>query len=456
MFCGQCGAKNDDGDLFCAACGSPLTEQKTAEPPKPKTPGKTMASKCPACGGGMVFDPTTGNLKCEYCGSAYTPEEVEAFWREREQDAAAEGVKAEFAEGEMHSYSCSACGAELMADANTAVMRCPYCGNHTIAPAQFSGMLRPEYIIPFAHTKQQAEASYLSYYNKRFLLPNDFRTGNHVEEIQGVYVPFWMYDGRVSINGDYIAYDESTDENGNTVKTARYSVQRQGYLDYEKIPVDASRRMEDDLMDSVEPYQMEGLKECAMSYLPGFLAERYDVPEEECKQRAHHRAEGSISEQTRATIKHDGIEEKREAFGYQGEKTHYALLPVWLLVTRWQDKTYKFAMNGQTGKMVGDLPVSAPKMMAVLIPLFFATMILTIILALFGDMGMGGIIATALLVAGLVTLITGGIMYSSMKPVKKAGSAGGYVTQPLILTVQEEKKIGVFKAGALKKQMKQS
>lgn len=324
-----------------------------------------------------------------------------------------------------------------MADRTTAVMRCPYCGNQTIAPAQFSGQIRPDYIIPFAHTKKQAVEKYKSFYQKRFLLPASFKTDSHVQEIQGVYVPFWMFSGRTYVDGRYVAYDETKDDKGNKVKSRYFDEYRKGYLDYKNVPADASKRMEDDLMDSVEPYKLDELKDFSLTYLPGFLAERYDVSEEECLERAHNRTEGSLSEQVKATIKHDGIEEKAEKFEHKKESSNYALLPVWLLVTKWNNKTYKFAMNGQTGKMVGDLPVSAGKLMAVVVPLFFLVMIL-------GMMFIGDIIGS--LVAALIAAVIVGVcMYSSMKSVKTAANAEGYITHPLKLTVNEEEKIGAFK-----------
>ncbi len=423
--------------------------------------GKTASSTCPACGGALLFDPTLGKLKCEFCDMTYTPEEVEAEWTKKginasgDEGALADMEKADreyqaqdFGQDEgMRSYSCSTCGAELLADMATAVMRCPYCGNQTIVEQQFSGAIRPDYIIPFAQTKDQAEKKYLEFYNKRFLLPRSFKTDNHVEEIQGVYVPFWMFSGRVHLDGSYIAYDEAEDDDGNKYITARYEAHRRGYLDYENVPADASDRMEDDLMDSVEPFQLDGLKDFSMVYLPGFMAERYDVEEEDCRERGQERAAGSIKEQIRDSIHHDGIEEAKEDIRFEGESTKYALFPVWLLVTKWKDKTYKFAMNGQTGKMVGDLPVSAPKLLAVVIPLFF---LLTFIVSNIPDQGvLEGVIAGL-----VVSVVVGLIMYSSMKSVSKATNAGGYITQPLQLVFQDEEKIGSFKARKIKKQMR--
>ncbi len=422
-------------------------------------PGKTMASTCPACGGSLVFDPTAGKLKCEFCDLMYTPEEVEAAWAKKlgnEGDAAPEeGTEAtrvyeavDFGpEDQMKSYSCSTCAAELLADQTTAVMRCPYCGNQTIVEAQFSGSIRPDYIIPFAHTKKEAEEKYLSFYNKRFLLPKSFKTDNHVQEIQGVYVPFWMFSGRTYIDGNYMAYDEEKDKDGHTHITGRFNVWRKGYLDYMNVPADASKRMDDALMDSVEPYKLNGLLDFSMVYLPGFMAERYDVDEEECRLRAHKRAEGSISDQVRKTIKHDGIEQSNVDYRYENESTKYALLPVWLLVTKWKDKTFKFAMNGQTGKMVGDLPVSAFKLLAVVIPLFILIAFLTLSVA-------GQDMFTSLFAGLIVAGLTGFFMYASMKSVSSASSAGGYITMPLQLTFEHEEKVGSFKARKIKKEMK--
>ncbi|MCR5790504.1 MAG: hypothetical protein K6G83_11515 [Lachnospiraceae bacterium] len=426
-----------------------------------KNPGKTMASTCPACGGTLLFNPTEGKLKCEYCDMLYTPEEVAAEWAKKTGNTAeAAGAETGGAETErvyeaqelgpedqMRSYSCSTCGAELLADQTTAVMRCPYCGNQTIVEEQFSGAIRPDYVIPFAQTKEQAIEKYHSFYHKRFLLPKSFKTDSHVDEIQGVYVPFWMFSGRTYIEGNYIAYDEEEDSKGNKRISQRFEVRRSGYLNYANVPADASKRMDDDLMDSVEPYKLDGLKDFSMVYLPGFMAERYDVDEEECRKRAHTRAEGSIKDQVRKSIRHDGIEQADEKFRYESESTKYALFPVWLLVTSWKDKIYKFAMNGQTGKMVGDLPVSAPKLMGVVIPLFI--LVAVVVGGLLGEDGFTTFIA-ALLISGVV----GVFMYASMKSVAKASNAGGYITQSLQLTFQDESKVGSFKARKIRKEMK--
>ncbi|MBQ8947132.1 MAG: hypothetical protein IJ058_10005 [Lachnospiraceae bacterium] len=397
----------------------------------------TMASTCPACGGTLVWNPEAGKLKCEYCDSEYTNEEVEAAWRDKEanltEGGSADGDDANAMTTEsMKEYRCSTCGADLMADVNTAVMVCPYCGNQTIAPMQFAGNIKPDYVVPFAHSKKEAEQKYLEYYNKRFLLPRSFKSDNHVEEIQGVYVPFWLFSGKINIDAKYVAVDEETDKEGHTHVTGRFQVRRQGHMSYAHVPTDASGRMDDALMDSIEPYELNDMKPFSLTYLPGFLAERYDVSEEDNRKRARERVQSTISSETRRTIRHDKIEDSNEQFRYENEKTDYALLPVWMLTTKWNDKTYKFAMNGQTGKMIGDLPISVPKFLAVIIPLFI---ILSIIGSYMTDGGSAGFV-----IAAVITVIVALVMHSSMKPVGRAGSATHYMTEPLKLTLEEEQK----------------
>ena len=394
---------------------------------------QTMASSCPACGGEMKFDPTSGKLKCEYCASMYTAEEVEAFWKEKEQQAEAAqesaskpGENWDTEKDGMKTYSCSTCGAELIANETTAVMRCPYCGNQTIVPGQFSGSIRPDHIIPFAHTKDQAISSYHQYYQKRFLLPKSFLTDNHVSEIQGVYVPFWLFDIKATVNAEGTG-DKISSQEYETL--THYDVTRKGYLSYEKVPTDASERMEDALMDSVEPYNMEEIKPFSLSYLPGFLAERFDVEQKDNVERAHKRIKATISEQTKKTVKHNRIESEQEQVTISEEKTEYGLFPVWLLTTRWNDKEYRFAMNGQSGKMTGDLPISVPKFLGVIIAVFFAILFLGLLF-----LEVGTVLIIDLIVVGIISIV----MYTSMKPVAQAADADHYVTESLTLTEEGE------------------
>ena len=342
-------------------------------------PNETTNYQCPACTGPLRFDSATGKLVCDYCGSTYEVKEVEALYADKQKasDTAARQrpqgpVWGEEEAAGLTSRTCSSCGAELVCDGTTAATTCPYCGNPTVLGGQLSGKLKPEYILPFKLDRKAAVQNLNKYYKGKKFLPKAFKEQNHVEEIQGVYVPFWLYDATADARGAY---------EGEVTETQHYNVARAGEADFIKVPVDGSSKMPDAHMDAIEPFDYSAIQPFSTAYLPGFLADRYDEDEEKCLPRATRRMENTTRAALRETI--DGYSEvhtKAENINIDIRKAHYALLPVWMLHTRWNDKDFLFAMNGQTGKLIGDLPVD-PKRVAA----WFAgiSLPLMVILALF-------------------------------------------------------------------------
>ena len=337
--------------------------------------------QCPACTAPLQFDPDTGKVSCEFCGSEFELAEIEALYKE-EEAAAQTAAESEWdlseieggwgtdAEG-MKMYSCPACTAELICDETTAADSCPYCGNPVVVPGQFSGSLKPDYVIPFKLDKDAAVSALKNHYQKRFFLPKAFTANNHLEKIQGIYVPFWLFDGEAEGDAFYKATRTRIYRRGNyrITETSHFAVSRSGSLPFEKVPVDASTKMPDDYMESIEPYDYSALQPFSTAYLPGFLADKYDVPVENCRERVDARCVESLVQELRATVYgYETVMEVRRNLRMNRGKVHYALLPVWLLHTKWNGSDYLFAMNGQTGKMVGDLPVDKKKFWSV----FFA------------------------------------------------------------------------------------
>ncbi len=344
-----------------------------------KMPSQLTNYQCPACTGPLRFDGSSGRLQCDYCGSSFTTAEIEKIYKEKLEQAeqaaveqlAAEAAGEEETEGDsdlwdaeqdgMKIYQCPSCGAQLICDATTAATSCPYCGNPTVVPGQFHGMLKPDYILPFRLSKEQALASLKDYYKGKKLLPKQFSDQNHLEEIKGMYVPFWLFDGKVIADMSYRATRVMSAQHGNEMVTTTeyYDVRRAGTVRFTRIPADGSAKMPDDLMDSIEPFDYNDLKPFSTAYMPGFMADIYDVDDRTSFERAQKRGsntaeqimDSSVSGYSSVTPTHRLIQMKRE-------KTAYALLPVWMLSTRWNGKSYIFAMNGQTGKFIGDLPVS--------------------------------------------------------------------------------------------------
>ena len=320
--------------------------------------------KCPACTAPLRFDEKTGKLVCDFCGSTYTVEEAERLNAEKEAQAA----KAEAPDipevqqtedPNLHAYLCPSCGAELICEKTTAATSCPYCGNVNIVPGQLSGDLKPDFVIPFqVEKKAVVEALHKHYGKHNFYLPKLFRTENHIQKVQGVYVPFWLYDTRISGEGLYEGMDSVTHREGDyeVTRTMHYDVKRAGTADFEKVPVDASKKMPNNYMDSLEPFDYGKLTPFSTAYLPGFLADRYDESAEDCAPRMQTRCENALSSQLRGDVDHTTVTQKSFRSHIDRKEAHYALLPVWMLTTKWRDKNYLFAMNGQTGKMVGELP----------------------------------------------------------------------------------------------------
>ena len=339
--------------------------------------------QCPACTGPLHFVGESGKLECDYCGMTYDVAEIEKLFSEKEEASVEAQKKAEAAQEReraaaeemgmtwdsqetagMKSYNCPSCGAELICDATTAATSCPYCGNPTIVPGQFTGGLKPELVIPFKLDKKAAVDALKKYYRGKKFLPKTFSEQNHIEEIQGVYVPFWLCDCHMDGSVVYHAKNIRTWKEGNyeITETDHYQVERSGSIGFEKIPVDASTKMPDAHMDAIEPYDYSELKAFSTAYLPGYLADKYDVSQQDSVPRIKIRAKNSIREELRNTVTgYSSVDVKNESFRFSESETKYALMPVWMLSTKWNGKNFLFAMNGQTGKLIGDLPVDKGK-----------------------------------------------------------------------------------------------
>ena len=268
---------------------------------------------------------------------------------------------------DMLSITCPSCGAELICDETTAATSCPYCGNPTVIAGQFSGMQRPDLVLPFVLDKNAAKAALKKYYRGKRFLPNAFSSQNHIEEIKGVYVPFWLFDANASGSGQYEATTSSSHRNGDYVitTTRHYDVRRAGTTQFMGVPVDGSTKMPNGHMDAIEPYDYRAFQPFSTAYLPGYMADKYDEDADTCQARAHSRMRNSVSSELSASITgYNSVSTLSENISIDYTAKHYALLPVWMLHTKWQGKDYLFAMNGQTGKLVGDLPVDNRKVAA--------------------------------------------------------------------------------------------
>lgn len=316
--------------------------------------------KCPSCGGTVEFDSKSQKMKCPYCDTEFEISEFSDF-KKNETKKEQEWTKEET--DSMQVYFCESCGGQMIVDENLGASSCPFCGNKVVFKEKFQGDLRPEFVIPFQLDKKAAKNAYLSHLKGKAFLPKVFREENHIDEMKGIYVPFWLYDVDVKGEASYTAQRIRSWVSGETQYTEQenYKIFRKGNMRFTHIPADGSNHMDDGLMESIEPYDFKQAVPFETAYLAGYLADRYDVSPEECEEKIKERARRCTQENLRNTVsEYDQVTVANQFCEFDKVEHHYALYPVWILNTTWKNEKYVFAMNGQTGKFVGDLPADWP------------------------------------------------------------------------------------------------
>ena len=324
--------------------------------------------KCPCCDGSIEFSSTAQRMKCPYCDTEFDVEALRAYDESLKETPAEEtnwesNAGGEWQEGEadgLRVYVCQSCSGEIVCDETTGATQCPYCGSTVVMMNQFAGILKPDYVIPFQLDKQAAKDALKKHYRKKPLLPKVFAAENHIDEVKGVYVPVWLFDADANAHIRYKAtrVRSWSDSNYHYTETSHFSVVRSGTIGYERVPVDGSTKMDDNLMESIEPFRFSDAVDFQTAYLSGFMADKYDVDADASVHRAHERIKRSTEDAFAATVRgYTSVTPVSSSVQMQNGVSKYALYPVWLLTTSWKGKKYHFAMNGQTGKFAGDLPV---------------------------------------------------------------------------------------------------
>ena len=333
---------------------------------------RVIEFKCPCCNAGLQFGPQTQQLKCEYCDNTFDIGTVRAF-NEAQVAPSAEQVDWDTSEKKvwsheeqqnLYSFQCPACGGEILADETAAATFCPYCDNPTIMPSRLTGDVKPDGVIPFKTTKEQAQEAFLKLCKRKPLLPKFFTSQQRIDKISAMYVPFWLYECSAKFDGSYKATRIKTWSDSQYIytKTDHYLLSRQAQASFSGIPMDGSEKMDDTLMESIEPFDYSQMVDFDMAYLSGCLADKYDVPSGAGEERIRQRVNQSITDSLQPSLMgFASVIPTNRQLHVQNSKAKYVLLPVWILNTRYKDKIYTFAMNGQTGKIVGTFPVSGKR-----------------------------------------------------------------------------------------------
>lgn len=351
-----------------------------------------VSYKCPNCGGELTFDPESQKLKCEYCFSSFDEEEVKNLTNQHTYDTPGKEIVEDASdaayynvEGDANLYTCPSCGAQIIADATTSATNCYYCHKPIAFTKQLSDEFKPSKIIPFQKSKQQALDTFLQWCGKKKFLPNDFSSPRQLENIAGVYVPFWLVDCDTNgyMRGTGKKVKTWTQGDYRYTQTDVYAISRAANISFAYLPHDASKKAEDKVMDSISPFNYSALQDFSYSYLSGFISEKYDVSKEEIyptikarvDQAVRNELRSSVSGYSSTSMASTNVQINRTCF-------HYALLPVWMLTYIYQGKTYMFAMNGQTGKTFGSIPISIGKVnkfTLILFLIFFAIILFVLL-----------------------------------------------------------------------------
>ena len=395
----------------------------------------TASYNCPCCGGPLKFSGESGRLECAACGNNYEPEALEmlnvsesgeqiSFERPKEGFRAEEGVQA---------YLCKNCGAELITEDTTTAAECPYCGSPTILPDRIEGGVKPEKVIPFVVTKEHAQKQFEDYFKGKRLLPNIFlNSRNRISEMRRLYVPYWLFSCDARADMVYDAEKVRTEQKGEweITRTKHYLVRRKGGMRFENIPVDGSVKMDDKLTESLEPYDLSAAIPFQSAVLAGAMADHADADCDACEKRAVERVEHSVEQTMLDTVRdYDTVNERNRRIVTERGSATPVLLPVWLMTTVKEGKTYTFAVNGQTGKLTCDVPADKKKCLLWGGGVFAGVFgVATLILSLMEALGSGSLLICAV-VAAIIALAVVGALKGQLKQAAQQSAAGGYIRE---------------------------
>lgn len=330
--------------------------------------GSLVEFECPCCGGKVEFDSKTQEMKCPFCDSKFDIEAINQFEAEqkKQNENSMEwdtGSGSEWSSEEsdgMKVFCCKSCGGQIVASDTTAASKCPYCDNPVVMTGSLEGDLKPDMVVPFKLDKETAKEALMKHLTGKKFLPKMFKDQNHIDEIKGVYVPFWVFNADADADIVYKAMKSKkwSDAKFDYNEKSYYSVRRAGSISFADVPVNSSSHMADDLMESIEPFDFKEGKEFSSGYLSGYMADRYDIKSEDCVKRANERIEQTTKDTFEDTVtNYETVDAEKTTIKLKNGKAKYVLCPVWILNTTWNGEKYTFAMNGQTGKFVGNLPV---------------------------------------------------------------------------------------------------
>lgn len=310
--------------------------------------------QCPCCGGRLIFDIPSQQLKCDHCSNSFNPYEIS-----KEHDAQ------ESVEYDVTVFRCPQCGGEILSTDNTAANFCSFCGASTILTSRVTKELKPEYIIPFSKTKQDCKRAYKSMMRYALFAPGELKDEKFIDGFRGIYMPYWTY--YIAQKGPVCLKGSKSHRSGDYIYTDHYDITGDVDCYYKGLSYDASSSFDDGISEIIAPYDVKNMKEFTPSFLSGFYADTADVAADVYRMDAEAIAVDETYKHIKKTAhlgsisldSYQGNMERR--LGTKVVSEDRALFPVWFLSYRNKDRVAYAIINGQTGKAVADLPVSLVK-----------------------------------------------------------------------------------------------
>ncbi|WP_246293866.1 hypothetical protein [Paenibacillus planticolens] len=322
----------------------------------------------------MQFDTASQTLKCRYCGSEKPigdgteeePEEHELDFSDEDDSSLKDWGT------EQQMIKCGNCGGEMLLPASQTAAVCGFCGSPKVLPQGNPGSIRPESVIPFHISRDQATKAFNAWRKKRWFIPNEFKKRSVNSNLNGIYVPFWTFD--TDTDSSYTAevgiyhYRQETRTrvvNGRTetyTETVRYTVWHwtkgtYGQF-YDDVLIPASGQYDSTLLNKLNDFKLDQLASYKPEYLSGFIAERYTVSLREGWNQAKTHVDAQLESEIRRTIGGDEIRNLDIRTRYFDRTYKHILLPVWNATYMYKNKTYRYMVNGETGSVTGRVPRS--------------------------------------------------------------------------------------------------
>ncbi len=323
----------------------------------------TVTYKCPNCDAGLIFDAEKQSFVCEFCISSFTEAELNTT-DAAEKEEASKKANADFAD-EMNEYVCQSCGAAVIVDNSTLADFCYYCHNPIVLVGKASGNLRPSKIIPFRFDKDEAKNIFNRYCKKKWFLPRDYFSAEQSDKIKGIYYPFWVTDADSRSNYQATGHKVRTWRSGNYryTETSRYKIERSGEIHFEDISTSAISSEDKKMLEGILPYSLNEHIDFSLPYLQGFTAKKRDIEREQLSSEVKEKMQGyAMTLFNRTAHGYNSIHDESVGLNITGSHWEYTLMPIWILNYKRKGKNYTYAMNGSTGKIYGELPVSPWKL----------------------------------------------------------------------------------------------